>query len=238
VVPLLLIAAGALAVGVGWWLLRGLGPGARVGRILAVTHVVPIAEAVAAADGASPRYLGVLGRIDAEEPWEDEHHRPLVVQRTRLELHRGVRWVTFEEHRRAVPFDIGEGLDRIAVDETKLDEGLVVVTRESVGTAADLGDRVPEGTDPATPARLRLDLVTAVDHALVVGVPVRDPERGPIMRPGLGRPLILTNLETKEAIRLLADGRHGTTRAISLLLGAGVAAVLGGIAWVVVDALV
>jgi hypothetical protein len=238
VIPLLLIAAGLLAVGAGWWLMRGLGPGARVGRILAVTRVVPIAEAVAAAHADARRYVGVLGRVDAEQPWEDEHHRPLVLQRTRLELRRGGRWVAFEDHRRSVPFEISEGLDRIAVDETELDEGLVVVTRESVGTAADLGDRVPPGTDAAAPARLRLDLVTAVDHALVVGVPALDPERGPIMRAGMGRPLILTNLETAEAIRLLAEGRTGTTRAISLLLGGGVAAVLAGIAWMVVDAIV
>ena len=58
-----------------------------------------------------------------------------------------------------------------------------------------------------------------------------------MLRPGLGRPLILTNLEPREAMRLLADGRRGTTRAISLLLGGGTAAVLAGVAWVVVDAL-
>ena len=37
-------------------------------------------------------------------------------------------------------------------------------------------------------------------------------------------------------MRLLADGRQGTTRAISLLLGGGTAAVLGGVAWALVDA--
>jgi hypothetical protein len=87
------------------------------------------------------------------------------------------------------------------------------------------------------PARLRIDLLSSVDHAMVLGVPAMDPERGAILRPGLGRPLILTNLEPKEAIRLLAAGRRGTTRWISVLLGAGAAAVLAGIAWVVVDAL-
>ena len=89
---------------------------------------------------------------------------------------------------------------------------------------------------PQLPARLRLDLLSSVDHALVLGVPAVDPEVGPILRPGLNRPLILTNLEPKEAIRLLADGRQGTTRAISLLLGVGTAAVLGGVAWALIDA--
>jgi hypothetical protein len=161
-----------------------------------------------------------------------------VLRRRRLELLRGSRWVAFEDHRETVPFEVSEGLDRIAVNGGSLDEGLIVVTRESVGTAADLGDRVPEGTDPTTPARLRLELLTSVDHVLVLGVPSLDAERGPILGPGLNRPLIVTNLETKEALRMLAAGRQGTTRAISLLLGGGVVAVLGGLLWALVDVLV
>ena len=60
----------------------------------------------------------------------------------------GRGWTAFEDIREVVPFEIGEGLDRIAVDGDALDEGLVVVTRESIGTARDLGDRVPDGTPP------------------------------------------------------------------------------------------
>ena len=239
-IPFLLIVVVAAALLAAWWLLRGMGPGARVGRILAVTRVVPVAEAVAAAAaaGATPRYVGVRGRVDSADDWEDEDHRPLVLRRQRLELRRGAGWAAFEDERRVVPFDISEGLDRIGVDGDALDEGLVVVTRESVGTAGDLGSRVPPGTDPSTPARLRIELLSSVDHALVLGVPTMDPERGAILRPGLGRPLVLTNLEAREAIRLLGQGRRGTTRTISGLLGVGAAAVLAGIAWVVVDALV
>jgi len=177
-----------------------------------------------------------MGRVDADETLEDEEQRPLVLRRRRLELRDGSRWTAFEDVREVVPFAISEGLDRIAVDGDALDDGLVVVTRESVGTAGDLGDRVPEGTDPATPARLRMDLLSGVDHALVLGVPTVDPASGPILRPGLNHPLILTNLEAKEAMRLLGEGRRGTTRAISLLLGGGTAAVLGGVAWALIDA--
>ncbi len=238
VIPILLIVGGMLAVAAAWWLLRGMGPGARVGRIIAATRVVPVSRAVALAGEGTPRYVGVLGRVDADETLEDEDQRPLVLRRRRLELQDGRRWTAFEDVREAVPFEISEGLDRIAVDGDALDDGLVVVTRESVGVAGDLGDRVPDGTDPATPARLRMDLLTGVDHALVLGVPTVDPERGPILRPGLNRPLILTNLEPKEAIRLLGEGRRGTTRAISLLLGGGTAAVLGGVAWAMIDAVV
>jgi len=238
VIPLLLVVLGAVALAAGWSLLRSLGPGARVGRIIAATPVVPVGRAVALAAEGRPRYVGVLGRVDSTEDFHDENDRPLVIRRTRLELRQGRRWVAFEDAREVVPFDINENLDHIAVDGDALDDGLVVVTRESVGTAADLGDRVPAGTAPETPARLRIDLLTSVDHALVLGVPTVDPERGPILRPGLGRPLVLTNLEAKEAMRLLADGRQGTTRAISLLLGGGTGAILAGVAWAVVDALV
>jgi hypothetical protein len=176
--------------------------------------------------------------VDSTQDFHDENDRPLVIRRTRLELRTGRRWTAFEDNREVVPFGINEGLEHIEVDGDSLDEGLVVVSRESVGTAADLAGRAPAGTPPETPARLRLDLLTSVDHALVLGVPTVDPQRGPILAPGLGRPLVLTNLEAKEAMRLLADGRQGTTRAISLLLGGGTAAILAGVAWGVVDALV
>jgi hypothetical protein len=236
VIPILLIVGGMLAVAAAWWLLRGMGPGARIGRIMAATRVVPVGRAIALASEGSPRYVGVMGRVDAGEVLEDADQRPLVLRRQRLELQVGRRWTAFEDVREVVAFEISEGLDRIAVDGDSLADGLVVVTRESVGIAGDLGDRVPEGTDPATPARLRMDLLSSVDHALVLGVPTVDPDRGPILRPGLNRPLILTNLEAKEAIRLLGEGKRGTTRTISLLLGGGTAAVLGGVAWALIDA--
>ncbi len=237
VIPLLLVVLGALALGAGWLLLRSLGPGARVGRIIAATGVVPVGRAVAMAAEGRDRYVGVQGRVDSAHEFLDENDRPLVLRRRRLELLRGRRWAAFEDERVVVPFDIGQDLDHIAVDGDALDEGLVVVIRQSVGTATDLGDRAPAGTPPETPARLRLDLLSSVDHALVLGVPTVDPERGAILRPGLGRPLIVTNLEAKEAMRLLADGRRGTTWVISLLLGGGIAAGLVGIGWAVVDAL-
>ena len=236
-IPLVLIVGGMLAIVAAWWLLRGMGPGARIGRIIAATRVVPVSRAVALAGEGAPRYVGVLGRVDAAETLEDENQRPLVLRRRRLELQDGRRWTAFEDVREVVPFEISEGLDRIAVDGGALDDGLVVVSRESVGIAGDLGDRVPDGTDPSTPARLRMDILTSVDHALVIGVPTVDPDRGPILRPGLNRPLILTNLEPNEAIRLLGEGKRGTTRTISLLLGGGTAAVLGGVAWALIDAL-
>ena len=237
-IPLSLVVVGALVLGAGWMLMRRLGPEARIGRILAVTPRVPVAEAREIAARRANRYVGVFGRVDAEEPFEDDAQRPLVLRRTRLELRSGSRWDAFEDQREVVPFEISEGMDRIAVDGEGLDTGLVVVQRESVGVAADLADRAPDGTPPETPARLRIELLTAVDHALVLGVPVLDPARGPMLRAGLGRPLVLTNLEKEEAMRLLAHGRQPSTRIIAILLAGGAVGVLTGLVWAVADALV
>ena len=79
VIPLVLVVAGGAALAAGWLLLRGLGPGARVGRIIAATRVVPVAQARALAEQGPARYVGVQGRVDAAEPFEDEHGRPLVL---------------------------------------------------------------------------------------------------------------------------------------------------------------
>ncbi|MHB8892747.1 MAG: hypothetical protein ACYC65_11965 [Candidatus Limnocylindrales bacterium] len=232
--PLLLALAGLAALVAGWLLMRRLGTGARIGRILAATPVVPLARAIELAGRGSPRYVAVGGRIGSAEEFEDEAGRPLVFRRTRLELRRGSAWTAVEDRREVVPFDVAGGLETMAVDADALGEGLVVVTRESEGTAGEIPDRVPPGTDPATPVRLRVEHVSSIDHALVLGVPSVDPERGPMLRPGLGRPLVLTTLEPAEAMRLLAAGRRGATIAISVLLAGGLVTLVGGLLWAVV----
>lgn len=231
-IPLLLVGAGVVALAVGVAVLRGLGSGYRVGRLLAATPILPIADARALADGP-PRYVGIRGRIDSEAQFEDDAHRPLVLRRARIQLLDGRTWRTVDEHREAVPFEINEGLDTIGVDEAALDDGLVVVRRESVGTAADVPDRVPDGTPPDRPVRLRVDQVSAVEHAIVLGVPVRADAPGPDVRltAGLGRPLILTTLERDEAMRVLAEGDRRGPLAAALALGSGLVLLSVGLAW-------
>ena len=206
--PLVPIVAGLLALAAGILILRSFGPNFRIGRLLASTPEVTVAEARALA-GGSPRYVRIRGRIDSETDFEDEHHRPLVFRRTRLELRGNRGWSTFDDRRERVPFEIREGLDGIAVDDAALDAGLVVIPRESVGTAADAPDRVPAGSPPTTPFRLRVDQVSSVEHAIVLGVPVQGGDDQPVITSGRGRPLILTTLEQDEAMRVLA---HGDTR--------------------------
>ena len=237
-IPLVLLALGLVALAGGALLLRGLGVRGRVGRILAATPVVPVDEAISLAQSGAVRYVAVGGRLDSDEEFLDEHERPLVFRRSRLDLRAGSRWRTVGEHVDIAPFSVAGGLASIGVDGASLGEGLVVVPRESAGTAGEIPDRVPEGTDPATPARLRVDLLSSVDHALVLGVPGLDPVRGPMLRPGLGRPLILTTLEPAEAMRVLAADHRTATRGAALLLAGGLAATLAGAAWAVIGAVV
>jgi hypothetical protein len=217
--PLIPLVAGLAALVAGVLVLRTFGPGYRVGRLLAATPTVTIREACELAAGPA-RYVRVSGRIDAEDEFEDEAHRPLVFRRTRLQLRSDRSWVSFEDRRERVDFEVREGLDAIAVDDGALDAGLVVVPRESVGTAADVADRVPAGTAATTPVRLRIDQVSSVEHAILLGVPSLDPAGEPRMSAGLGRPLILTTLEPDEAMRVLTGGeRRRPLIAVACMIG-------------------
>ena len=139
--------------------------------------------------------------------------------------------------RETVPFVVREGLDEIGVDGDELDDGLVVVRRESEGVAGDLADRAPDVLDPATPVRAVIEQVSAVDHATVLGVPRLQADGGRLaIASGKGRPLILTNLETSEAMRILAGG-SARPRAAAVLLAVGGATVVAGLAWAGVLAL-
>ncbi|HET7473723.1 MAG TPA: hypothetical protein VFJ71_11405 [Candidatus Limnocylindrales bacterium] len=243
--PLLLFAAGVLALVLGGLVLRTFGGAYRVGRLLATTPAVTVAEANAIAAAGERRYVRVAGRIDAEDEFEDEAHRPLVYRRTRLETRGGRGWVPFEDHRQSVPFTLNEGLDTIGIDVDALGDGLVVVPRESAGTAADVPDRVPDGTDPSTPVRARIEQISSVEHAIVVGYPVpAEPTAASAtaapaaeMTAGRGRPLILTVLEPDEAMRILAGGDAGRTRLAAGLLGAGAVLLVGAVAWAAITAI-
>lgn len=263
--PLLLGAAGIVAFVAGGLVLRTFGAAYRVARLLATAPVVTIAEANRIAEAGERVYVRVSGRIDAEEEFEDADHRPLVFRRVRLETRGRGGWQAFEDHRQSVEFAVNEGLDAIGVDIDALDNGLIVVPRESVGRAADLPDRAPDGVDPDTPVRARIEQVSSVEHAIVVGYPValdatsptadtaterRDSpaDAAPIAMPpppavtaqltaGRGRPLILTVLEADEAMRILAGGDARRTRLAAGLLGAGAILLAGAGLWAIVTAL-
>ncbi|MBI3748450.1 MAG: hypothetical protein HY262_06360 [Chloroflexi bacterium] len=234
--PLAPLIAGVVALAVGALLLRTYGTSYRVGRLLASTPVVEVAEARTLAT-AGPRYVAIEGRIDSETDFEDAAHRPLVFRRTRLQLRGPAGWTDLDDQRERVRFEIRGGLDSIAVDDAALDDGLVVVVRESEGTAADIADRVPAGTPPGTPARLRVEQVSSVEHAIVVGVPMLDATGAPTMSAGRGRPLILTTLERPEAMRILARGESRRPALALASLAGGLVLVSAGLAWALIGAI-
>ena len=253
VTPLLLAAAGLAALVAGGVILRSFGARYRIGRLLATTPRVSVAEANELATAGRRAYVRVDGRIDAEDEFEDADHRPLVFRRVRLEALVEGAWRAFEDHRQSVPFQVNEGLDSIGVDVAALDTGLIVVPRESVGRAADLPDRVPDRYGPDTTVRARIEQISSVEHAIVLGYPVAVPaaragtaagDERPAAEPtvhltaGRGRPLILTVLEPDEAMRILAAGGEQRTRWAAGLLGAGAVLLAGALLWAVVAAVV
>jgi hypothetical protein len=230
VTPVVLAFAGVVALVGAVGVLRTFGPGYRLGRLLAATPRIAVDAAIADARASTGRYVRIEGRIDSATDFEDEHHRPLVFRRRLLEIRRGRRWEAIDTAREAVPFEIRDGLSAIAVDTDALDE----VPREAVGSAADAPDRAPAGVPPATPLRIRVEQVSSVEHAIVVGVPTLVADGGVAMTRGPSRPLILTTLEADEAMRLLAGGRRGRPVLASGLLIGGLALVTVAIAWAVI----
>jgi hypothetical protein len=232
VTPLLLVAVGVLAIVGGVAVLQTFGSRYRVGRLLASTPSVKVDEALAIAASGRPRYVRIDGRIDSDDEFEDVNHRPLVFRRTRLEARRGGRWVIFEDSRETVPFEIREGDSGIGVDAGAIEAGLVVVPRESIGSAADLADRAPAGMLPETRVRATVEQVSSVEHATVLGVPVGATAAGdrPHVSAGLGRPLVITTLAPDEAMRVLAHGTRRPRIAAAFLVG-GAILVVAGLAW-------
>ena len=234
--PLLPLIAGLVALAVGFVLRRSLGPRYRVGTLLSTAPVLSIADAKALAAGP-PRYVQVAGRVDSETDFEDDAHRPLVFRRTRLQLREGGRWIDLEDRRERVPFEVREGLDGIAVDDEALDVGVVVIVRESEGTAADVADRVPAGTEPTTAVRLRVEQVSSVEHAIVAGVPGLDASGTVRLSAGLGRPLILATMDRPDAMRVLAEGHRGQPVVVAVTTVVGGVLIVTGLAWALVAAL-
>ena len=238
VTPPVLVGLGLVAFAIGALLLRSFGTGYRIGRILSATPRASVAEALELAARGEPRYVRVSGRLDSEEEFEDEHHRPLVFRRVRIETLRGGHWQTVEEHRQAVEFELRDGLQAIAIDHAALDTGLVVIPRESSGTAGEVPDSVPADLPTDTPVRMLVDQVSAVEHASVAGVPVTGADGVTRLTALPDRPLILTTLERDEAMRILAHGRRTRAAAAAVALIGGLVVMALGLGWAFVEALV
>ena len=238
VVPLVLLGLG-IAASIGAVLvLRSFGRGYRIARLLATTPRVTVEEAIGVARSGERRYVRVEGRIDSESEFEDEHHRPLVFRRRRLFLLSGSRWKAIDDQREAVPFAVREALSAIAIDSDALDDGLIVIPREAMGNAADARQFVMASVPDDTAVRMRVDQVSSVEHAIVLGLPIVRGGGDVILgadgdRPA-DRPLVLTTVEQPEAMRLLAGGRRTRTAVAAALLVGGSVGIVGGVGWAIV----
>ena len=120
-----------------------------------------------------------------------------------------------------MPFEVREGLGAVAVDGSRLAEGLVVLPRESSGTAGEVPDRVPAGTPPRhrscaiASSRCRRSSTPRSSASRSAR-----PDGSTLLTAGLGRPLVLSTVEPTEAMQLLAGGRRSRPiAAIGLLAG-------------------
>jgi hypothetical protein len=208
--------------------------GYRVARSLRAASPVSIAEARELAVGPE-RYVRVAGRVASDEEFPDEHDRPLVYRRRRLEvaeLPLPGRWRVLEDEREAVPFGVEDRTSSIDVDASVLGEGLVVLTREAAGLASEVADHLPQGIAPDARVRLRVEQLSAVEHASVAGVPRMGETGRPLLTAGLGRPLVVTPLELPEAMRVLSGGRRAEVRlAAGLLVAGGLLLAIAAAGW-------
>jgi hypothetical protein len=228
------IAAGIVAIAIGTLLLQSYGPRVRAGRLLAVTPAVTFAAARALASTGTRRYVRIDGRLDADDEFLDEHGRPLVFRRRRAEARLRGGWRVLDEQRQLVPFRLREGLDEVGVDAEALDEGLVTLVRESVGTAAEVADQLAPRLPPETFVRLRIEQLSSVEHASVLGVPVIRADGAVQISRGTGRPLVVCTLEREEAMRVLADGTRARPIAAAVALACGLALLVAGLGWALV----
>lgn len=228
-VPLLLALAGLSAFAAAALILRRLGRGYRVARMLSAAPEVSIAEARALAD-RPPRFVRVRGRVESDEEFPDENDRPLVFKRERLEVRRSGRaWEILQEDRVAVPFGVEERSAFIGVDADAIAAGLVVMPREAAGRAAEVAGRIPADVPADAEVRLRVEQISAVEQASVAGVPRPGPDGQPWLTAGTGRPLIVTTMEIPAAMRLLAEGRQGHVVAATACLVVGSLLVVGAL---------
>ncbi len=220
----LLALLGLVSLAATALLLRSVGPRYRLGRLLAGTPEVSIEEAIELAGAAGHVYVRVTGRISSEEEFPDEHDRPLVFRRTRIELS-GPRAVA-DRARRARGCAVQRRGALCAHSHRRRGAGRRAggIPREAAGRAQDLGadmaQALPREYDPQAPARLVIEQLSAVEHATVCGRPVLHDGRATLTE-GSGRPLIVTTLEAPAAMRLLARGHRTRVVAAALLLFAG-----------------
>lgn len=230
VIAAVLAASGIAALVLGVLVMRGFGRGYGIGRTLRAAPEATLAQVEEAAKTGRRTYVRAHGRVSSEDDFPDEHDRPLVYRRRRVQLGAGAEWDSIDDRREVVPFRIAARGVAIGVDVDALGEGLVVLPRESRGTAGEVPGVAPAGTLPERPMRLLVEQVSAIEHAYVAGVPALDSSGRPMLTAGAGRPLIVCTLELPEAMRVLGGANRARAAGAAALLAAGCLLLVGALA--------
>ena len=118
-----------------------------------------------------------------------------------------------------MPFQVNEGLASIGIDGPPSTSAWSSCRGRRSGRPPRHRGMLPEDLDPATRVRLRVEQISAVEHATVVGTPGPRSGRPAVLTAGRGRPLILSTLEPAEAMQLLSGGRNRAMVVAILLVG-------------------
>jgi hypothetical protein len=89
---------------------------------------------------------------------------------------------------------------------------------------------LPDDLPDDLPARVVLELVSSVEHAVALGVPALDASGQPRLGAGRGRPLVVSTIEPVEAMRILGAGPRGRNRVAAGLVVVSIVLMLVGIA--------
>ena len=125
-------------------------------------------------------------------------------------------------NRRSCPSSSARASTRSPSRPSRLADGLSSSRETSRRPGSDLEELTRQTASPPRPRRgSRVEQVSSVEHATVLGVPRRAADGRAIIGAGLGRPLILSTLERDEAMRVLTGGAIGRSRLAVACLAAG-----------------
>jgi hypothetical protein len=242
-IPLLLLALGVLATGVGTLLVRWSGADTRAGRRLAGARPVSLADLAqaAAAGELPPTAVRVAGRVRCATPipTADGERLALLHRDVEVELADGT-WKTIERFRDARPIDLWQRTVSVPLDLARLAEPLVTIPHLWEGSPDELDsthrpavDRVADEQGPLRRARATTRRVMLVDELTVLAVPRRGDDGALRLDPPPGGYLAST-VDLDVAMRLLAGPhRRRMLTGFGLVAIGAVAGLIGAVAVVV-----
>lgn len=216
VLPVLVLAIGALGIVAGIGLIRASGANTGAGRRLAGAPAValPDLRSLAAQDELPRTAVRIGGRVRCADPIVTPDGDRVALLHRDLELQSSDgRWRTIERVRDARPVDLWQRSASVRLDLAQVAEPLIAIPLVWEGDSAELSaaaqpavERVRAEHGAAQRARATTRQVLLVDELIVLATPARDDEGKLRLLPPPGGYLV-TNADLDVAMRLLA-GPH------------------------------